>query len=141
MNMQKLIKTEDVPAALDRALAALARIRADYTADRSDLDGSNQTGDVAYLNAAHDCLIVTRQLQHDMLQAAADVVGQPRGSFDIPSIMEMEGVDVEILAELRENLEASQTCFHSHTYPKSASCDRFPPLATDHLIVRNGRLV
>jgi hypothetical protein len=141
MKMQKLINTEKVPAALDRALAALARIRADYTSERSDLSGSNQTGDVAYLNAAHDCLIITRQLQHDMLQAAADVVGQPTSTFDIPCIMEMEGPDVEILAELRGNLETKQTCFHSHTYPKSSRSDRYPPAHTDHLRVANGGLV
>ena len=69
IHMQKLIKTSDVPAALDRAMSAIAALRAQYTAERSDA-GSNETGDVAYLNAAHDCLLITRQLQHDMLKAA-----------------------------------------------------------------------
>tara|TARA_R110002167_G_scaffold42512_6_gene129122 strand:- start:866 stop:1264 length:399 start_codon:yes stop_codon:yes gene_type:complete len=130
IHMQKLIKTSDVPAALDRAMSAIAALRAQYTAERSDA-GSNETGDVAYLNAAHDCLLITRQLQHDMLKAASDVIGQPVSSFDIPTIMEMEGVDVEILSELREML----------AYQSEYTGSDYRPSNTDHLRVAGGRLV
>lgn len=131
IHMEKLIKSEDVPALLDRAMSAIAALRATYTADRSDLSGSNEKGDVAYLNLAHDIALITRQMQHDCLDAAAKRIGDPVETFDIPCVLEMEGVDVDILKELRG--------IHS----EQSSVDNYdiPPSNTDHLVVHGGRLV
>ena len=133
ITQDKLIKSPAVPAAIDRALNALATLRATYTSNRSDLDGSNQRGDVAYVNFAQDCLIISRQLQHDALKAAADVIGQPVSTFDIPDVMIFEGPEFDILGEFREMLDAPETCIASQRRLRNP-----PSTNNNNLIVRNG---
>ncbi len=120
----KLIKTDDVPAALDKAIKGLEAIRATYVEPRTDI--SNHGGDEEYLNICRDSFGLCRELTHDLLAAAASQIGDPEKTYDVVHVKIMEGIDCEILEELSEKLASS--------YPD----DDYPPRHTDHLIVRAG---
>ncbi|MEP0518525.1 MAG: hypothetical protein ABJO09_01190 [Hyphomicrobiales bacterium] len=122
----RLISTEDVPHAIDRAIHELNALKATYCNERTDI--GNHGGDKEYLNATREAAVISRNLVHDFLAAGAEQIGAPQQTYDFVAVKELEGVDFDILEELEEIL--------ANRF--SGLRDSYPPSNTDHLINRNG---